>query len=103
MPTWFENQSSLDDIKTIKDKFLFNKVKNICKEEIYKKNYNYADDLRKNISDILKNRYSGNWWVIVNNEQLNNYGNVKDDSVMIFKYCTSSINFYIHVAKLSTE
>ena len=103
MPTWFENQSSLDDIKTIKDKFLFNQVKNICKEEIYKKNYNYADDLRKNISDILKNRYSGNWWVIVNNEQLNNYGNVKDDSVMIFKYCTSSINFYIHVAKLSTE
>ena len=103
MPNWFTNTSDLCDIKTINDMNLYNQVKNICKEEIDKKNYMFTSDLRNNISDSLRNKYSGNWWVNVSDEQMKNYGMVKEDSVMIFKYNSSSMKYYIHAAKLPTE
>ena len=43
------------------------------------------------------NIYNGNWWININNQIINNFGDVDINSVMIIQ----CMNMFIHIAKLN--
>ena len=79
----------------------FSIVNVICIKAINQQKFNFADDLRKKITDDLIAKYQGYWWVNVKNERNNDFGNLKENSVMIFKSQINSGVIYIHVAKIN--
>ena len=87
---------NLKIIKNIDDFNLFCNVSNICMSSISQNNYNDFEELKNIIRNNLIKSYNGNWWIKVNNQILNNFGNIEPNSVMIFQY----MNIFIHVAKL---
>jgi len=102
MPLWYINDR-ISIIKSINDNQLLETVKRHCFNIISQNdNNNNYDNLRYILQNYLKEQIlNSNWWVNIGNEQLNNFGNIRPDSVMIFQYSNSSKNLYIHVAKLS--
>ena len=110
MPLWFKNDTSISPnnkkiiiIKSINDNQFLETVKKHCFNFISQNdNDNNYDNLRNILQNYLKEQIlNSNWWVNIGNEQINKYGNLNPDSVMIFQYINSSKNLYIHVAKLS--
>ena len=98
LPDWF---SIVNVVKKIDDENLLNSVCQICIKAINQQKFNFADDLRKKITDDLIAKYQGYWWVNVKNERNNDFGNLKENSVMIFKSQINSGVIYIHVAKIN--
>ena len=89
-------QPNLKTIKNINDFNLFCNVSNICMSSISQNNYKNFEELKDIIQNNLINSCNGNWWINVNNQILNNFGNIEPNSVMIFQY----MNIFIHIAKL---
>ena len=98
----FQNQSqyifqqNFKVIKYINDFNLLNNVINICLNSISQNNYNNFEELRNIIQNNLMNVYNGNWWININNQIINNFGDVDINSVMIIQ----CMNMFIHIAKL---
>ena len=110
MPHWlkndtkiFQNNKTISIVKPINDNQFLETIKRHCFNIISQNdNKNDYDNLRKILQNYLKEEILGsNWWICISNERINNYGNVRQDSVMIFQYNNSYRQFYIHVAKLS--
>lgn len=99
----FQNQSqyifqqNFKVIKYINDFNLLNNVINICLNSISQNNYNNFEELRNIIQNNLMNVYNGNWWININNQIINNFGDVDINSVMIIQ----CMNMFIHIAKLN--
>ena len=99
----FQNQSqyifqqNFKVIKYINDFNLLNNVINICMNSISQNNYNNFEELRNIIQNNLMNIYNGNWWININNQIINNFGDVDINSVMIIQ----CMNMFIHIAKLN--
>lgn len=99
----FQNQSqyifqqNFKVIKYINDFNLLNNVINICMNSISQNNYNNFEELRNIIQNNLMNVYKGNWWININNQIINNFGDVDINSVMIIQ----CMNMFIHIAKLN--
>ena len=127
MPTWFKNNNinnqninniytddnqtsnnnqiylpnfTFDVEKEINDYNLLSAVKNLCLTSIYQSNYTNFAQLRDIIQSNLVQSYSGNWWVGVGDVRLSTFGNINQDSVMIFNFRNSNFDFHVHVAKL---
>ena len=127
MPTWFTNNDindqninniytddnrtsnnnqiylpnfTFDVEKEINDYNLLSAVKNLCLTSICQSNYTNFEQLRDIIQSNLVQSYSGNWWVHVGDVRLSTFGNVNQDSVMIFNFRNSNFDFHVHVAKL---
>lgn len=98
----FQNQSqyifqqNFKVIKYINDFNLLNNVINICLNSISQNNYNNFEELGNIIQNNLMNIYNGNWWININNQIINNFGDVDINSVMIIQ----CMNMFIHIAKL---
>ena len=90
-------QPNFKIIRYINDYNLLNNVVNICTNSISQNNYNTYEELRDIIQNNLMNIYNGNWWININNQIINNYGDIDINSVMIIQY----MNMFIHVAKLN--
>lgn len=99
----FQNQSQyifqqkFKVIKYINDFNLLNNVINICLNSISQNNYNNFEELGNIIQNNLMNIYNGNWWININNQIINNFGDVDINSVMIIQ----CMNMFIHIAKLN--
>ena len=102
MPLWYINDR-ISIIRSINDNQLLEKVKRHCFNIISKnENNNNYDNLRNILQNYLKEQIlNSNLWVNIGNKQINDFGNINPNSVMIFQYSNSSKNLYIHVAKLS--
>ena len=90
-------QQNFKVIKYINDFNLLNNVINICMNSISQNNYNNFEELRNIIQNNLMNIYNGNWWININNQIINNFGDVDINSVMIIQ----CMNMFIHIAKLN--
>jgi hypothetical protein len=73
-------------------------VKNLCLTSICQSNYTNFAQLRDIIQSNLVQSYSGNWWVGVVDVRLSTFGNINQDSVMIFNFRNSNFDFHVHVA-----
>ena len=94
-------QTRLEEVeKEINDYNLLSAVKNLCLTSICQSNYTNFEQLRDIIQSNLVQSYSGNWWVHVGDVRLSTFGNVNQDSVMIFNFRNSNFDFHVHVAKL---
>ena len=99
------SQSNLEVVKSIDDINLISLVKMMILTCLQQPNIPYnLDDLRNNIEKQLFNSLNlnnqANWYVKITIEQLNNFGNINYDSIIIFQYEDSIQKFFIHVAKL---
>ena len=96
-------------LKSIDDKNFQDEIGILCLAiinqgiNLIKKEEDSFIKLRNTIQDIISEKYGGNWWINVGKDQLNNFGNINKDSVMIFQYDDEVNNFYIHIAKISSN
>ena len=109
MPHWlkndtkiFQNYKTISIVKPINDEQFLETIRRHCFNIICQNdNKNDYDNLREILQNYLKENFGSNWWIYIGNERINNYGNLKPDSVMIFQYNNSYRKLFIHVAKLS--
>ena len=109
MPHWlkndtkiFQNNKTISIVKPINDEQFLETIRRHCFNIICQNdNKNDYDNLREILQNYLKENFGSNWWIYIGNERINNYGNLKPDSVMIFQYNNSYRKLFIHVAKLS--
>ena len=100
-PKWFTPFKYV--LKRIKNNDLLEKVKEICYETIsINNNKKQEDEIREMICGKLKNEVeNGHWYVKICESRIFNFGNVDNDSLMIFYFDFWFNKLYVHVAKLN--
>ena len=104
IPTWvspftiFQNDEIIEVTKEIDNKILQNAVKEVCENAVKQKFNSNLEELKKIILEDLKKYLILDWYVSVSKNEMNNFGNIDQNSIMTFHHDDSNYKFYINVA-----